>query len=420
MHLILLILVLNLLVGCGPAAFGGSNVPREKSPNVPGEDARLLVDGNTAFALDLYQRLIDDGSNLIYSPYSSSLALAMTYAGARGETEQQIAQVMHFSLPQERLHPAFNALDQALVSPDNSKSEEGAFQLHIANSLWGQQNYEFLPEFLDTLSMNYGGGLRMVDFQSSPDVARQAINDWVSDQTKEIIKDILPPGSVSVRTRLALANAIYFKANWLNPFESYRRPDIRFNLLDGSQVIPEMMSLSEELKYASGDSYQAVELPYVPFNGNSLSMIILLPDPGTFAEFERSLDTASLDEIMRSFLDRNVDLKIPRFEYDSSVNLRNTLSDMGMPDAFNQNNADFSGMDGTRGLFIDSVHHKACIAVDEFGTEAAAATIAIVAQGIEIFTPEVELTVDRPFIFLIRHQETGAILFMGRVLDPTR
>jgi serpin B len=398
-----------------------SNKPRDTSPQVGQAELAQLVAGNSQFAFDLYQALRQEGGegNLFYSPYSISIALAMAYAGARGETERQMAEALHFTLPQDRLHPSFNALDLELASRGEQPIAENGrpFRLKVANALWGQRGYHFLPEFLELLAINYGAGMHLLDFATAPEACRIVINEWVSDQTEGKIQDLLPSGSITPETRLVLTNAIYFNAAWHYPFDEELTRDGVFHLLDGGQVTVPMMSQTEILGYTEGDGYQAVELPYRGRDEQSveLSMVILLPESGRFAEFESSLDAERVDAILKDLAPRDVALTMPKFTYDSSFSLKETLAAMGMPDAFS-GAADFSGIDGTRDLFIGDVVHKAFISVDEAGTEAAAATAVIMLGAAPL--PPVEVMIDRPFIFMIRDIETGAILFLGRVTNP--
>jgi serpin B len=388
-----------------------SQVSRVIAPQVSLADLNELVAGNNAFAFDLYQALRARDGNLFYSPYSISVALAMTYAGARGETEQQIAGTLHYTLSQDRLHPAFNTLDLKLVG-----EKQDDFKLHVANSLWGQTGYVFLAEFLDALARNYGAGLRLLDFQKEPEPSRQTINDWVSEQTEDRIKDLIPQGAITPDTRLVLANAIYFDADWQHPFSKHSTQDAPFNTLDGEQVTLPMMGMDDpaSLSYARGEGYQAVELPY---QGGQMSMLILVPDAGRFEAFEAALDAGRVETILKQLQPQVVNLHMPKFSYTSDLDLANTLAALGMPLAFRPGEADFSGMDGSRDLFIGDVFHKAFVAVDEAGTEAAAAT-AVVMKLTAMPVFDVDLTVDRPFVFMIRDTETGAILFVGRVLNP--
>ncbi len=396
-----------------------SNLSRDTSPAVPGSELDELVAGNTEFGFDLYDVITEEGKNLFYSPYSISIALSMTYAGARGNTETQIADTMRFTLSQEKLHPAFNALDLALESRGEGaagKDGEG-FRLNVANSTWGQMGYGFLPDFLDDLAVNYGAGMRLVDFIGATEECRLYINRWVEVETEERIKDLLAEGVLTVDTRMVLVNAIYFNAAWKYPFvEDATHPD-EFHPLEGGPLTVSMMEQTEELTYYGGDGFQAVELPY---DGDELSMVIMLPDAGQFEVFENNLDAGRIDTVVAGLSAREVHLTMPKFEYEAQFGLKPTLKAMGMIDAFMPGVADLSGMDGTRFLFVDDVIHKAFVAVDEAGTEAAAATAVIIG-----FTsaPDpsqiVEFKVDRPFVFFIRDIQTGAILFVGRVMNPT-
>jgi serpin B len=423
-HIVLVATVLLSLVGCmAPAGKSGggqlsaqsaqSDKERVAAPDVAAPELKELAGGNSAFAFDLYQTLREEKGNLFYSPYSISLALAMTYAGARGETERQMAQVMHFVLTQDRLHPALNGLDLALARRGQGaqgKDEKG-FRLHIVNAIWGQRGYQFLAAFLDLLAENYGAGLRLLDFKSNPEASRVTINDWVSEQTEGRIEDLIPPDVINPLTRLVLTNAIYFNAAWAEPFQEGQTQDGPFYLLDGSQVTVPMMHQTTSLGYAAGQGYQAVELLY---DGRELSMVLLVPQKGTFEAFESALNAGRVEAILQDMRYARVALAMPRFEFESNFSLADALQAMGMQDAFG-GAADFSGMTGSRDLFIRAVIHKAFVSVDEAGTEAAAAT-AVVMEKLGMPEEPVEVTVDRPFIFLIRDIETGTILFVGRVV----
>jgi serpin B len=393
-----------------------SDKPYDTSPDVSAIDLETLVEGNTEFALDLYQQLNQENDgNLFYSPYSISLALAMTYAGAEGETEQQMADVLHFILEDEDLHAAFNKLALELASRGEGAegTDDEGFRLNIVNAIWGQQDYDFLSEFLDVLAENYDAGLRILDFVNNPEESRITINDWVSEQTEGRIKDLIKEGVITSLTRLVLTNAIYFNAAWQYPFDEENTYDDTFYLLDGSEITVEMMHQTEELGYTEGDGYQAVELKY---DGGELSMIILLPEEGNFEAFESSLDAETLEEIIANIGTANVTLAMPKFEYDSEFSLKDALEAMGMTDAFSMD-ADFSGMTGNTELFIKDVVHKAFVSVDEAGTEAAAAS-AVVIDLKAVPGEPAEVTIDQPFIYLIQDIQTGSILFIGSVVNP--
>ncbi|AUX20739.1 proteinase IV [Sorangium cellulosum] len=402
---------------CRDPDTAGCVVASEKTrilePSVPDADRKELADGNTTFALELYRRLGAEPGNLFCSPHSVSSALAMTYAGARGETAAQMAGALRFTLPGERLHPAFNALDLALAGRGKGAEgrDGGGFRLHVANAIWGQVGYSFQPSFLDVLAQSYGAGLRVVDFVEAPEAARGIINAWVARRTEDRIRDILPEGAIGPSTRLVLTNAIYFNAAWQFPFKEEQTTPGDFTLAGGSTVSVPMMAGVAQLRYGEGDGYQALEMPY---EGGELSMLLVLPS--ALGELEAGLDRARLDGILDSLGERSVAITLPRFKVESTFDLVPPLSELGMPIAF-RGDADFSGISGQGGLSITDVIHKAFVSVDEAGTEAAAATAVVIG---ETAAPEpATIRFDRPFLFFIRDHATGAILFVGRVANPS-
>lgn len=414
-----LVMVAGLAACAEPSGPGGvvqSEKPRVESPSVAQTDLEALVNGNNAFAFDLYQVLKKEDGNLFYSPYSISEALAMTYGGARSTTETAMKNALSFTLPQDRLHPTFNSLDLQLKQrgQDAKGKDDKGFRLNIVNAIWGQKDYTFLPAYLDLLGQNYGAGLRTLDFIKDTEASRVTINDWVAEQTEQRIKDLLPQGSISNLTRLVLTNAVYFNAAWLHPFNEGATQDGTFNLLGGGTVTVPMMRETESYGYAEGTDYQAVSLPY---DGNELSMVVLLPQAGKFATFENALDAAMVKGITDKLAGQSVALTMPKFEYSSQFGLKDALSTLGMAEAFTPS-ADLSGMNGDRDLFIHDVLHKAFVSVDEEGTEAAAATGVIVGVTSAPASP-IAVEIDRPFIYLIRDNATGSVIFIGRVLDPT-
>lgn len=393
---------------------------KQETPRAPEAGLAALTQGNIAFALDLYRVLRKEEGNLFFSPHSVSLALAMTYAGARSTTAQQMAQALHFDLPQERLHPAFNALNRELAARATARSNPGeehtGFTLNQANAIWGQRGHHFEPAFLDLLAAHYGAGLRLADFAGAPEPSRTRINDWVREQTQNKIDKLFPPGSITASTRLALTNAIYFKAQWQHPFNKAETRDAAFTLLTGRQASVPTMHATDALPlpYASGTDVEAIQLNYF----GDVSMVVLLPKPGQLGAFEAALSPERLRHIVEGLKVEHVKVAMPKFRYTSdSVSLKQTLQALGMADAFDAGAADFSGMDGAHNLFISDAFHKAMVAVDEAGTEAAAATgVAMAAAG--FVDPPIEMKIDRPFIFLIRDNKTGALLFAGRIVDP--
>lgn len=392
-----------------------SGKPYRSPANVPETNLQALIEGNTVFALDLYQYLRGEEGNLFYSPYSITLALAMTYAGAAGQTAEAMAQTLHFTLPPEQLHPALNALNQRLTTPPTPPNpEEPPFELHIANALWGQKDEPFRSAFLDLLAENYNAGMQTLDFPADPEGARQRINAWVAEQTRDKIRDLLQPGDITSRTRLVLTNAIYFKAAWRYPFKPEDTREGDFTLLNGQKVRVPMMHLNKELAYAEGEDYQAAALPYA---GGDYEMVVLVPTTGQFKAFEQTLTPQRLDEILTRLEPTQLDLTLPRFTYDARLSLKSALEAMGMKIAFDPDRADFTAMSEYPGLFIGNVVHKGFVAVDEAGTEAAAAT-AVIMERTSMPARSATLRVDRPFIFLIRDRQSQSILFIGRVLRP--
>jgi serpin B len=397
-----------------------ADVERDTAPDIGKEEMDELAAGNTAFAFNLYQAVCSQEGNLIYSPYSVSLALAMTYAGARGSTRQQMTDTFHFTLAQRQLHSAFNALDLDLArrgetEPALRRMGRQRFKLNVANAIWGQDGFAFHEDFLKVLAINYGAGLWLFDFTSQPEAARQVINDWVAEETEDHIKDIVPPGAITPDTRLVLANAIYFNASWFFPFNEGRVHDEVFHLPDGGEVSVPMMTQQKPLGHVRGEGYQAVSLPYY---GGDAAMIAIMPDEGWFEAFEASFNAATFNAIVASLAQQDIRLTMPLFEYETDLDLSQTLAAMGMPDAFSPAAADFSGMSNIP-LFISAALHKAFVRVDEIGTEAAAATVIAMAGAVEGKPPEpVVLTLDRPFIFAIYDRVSGTVLFVGRVVNP--
>jgi serpin B len=403
-----------------------SPLGRDTSPAYSENELRQLVRNNNTFAFELYQIIKDKTDNLFFSPYSISVALAMTYAGARNQTETQMASALNFNFPQNKLHSLFNALELELANRKQSETRESSeggkyLKLNIANAIWTQEDHPFLDQFLDTLAINYGAGIWLLDFQANPEQARLTINDWVARKTENKITDLLEENQIDWFTRLVLTNAIYFNAAWAIPFNKEVTYDGDFYLTDDSTITVPMMipeegngENGETYSAALGPGYQAVELPYY---GGEFSMLIVIPDQGMFSAFEKSLDYLLIEEIVNNLREEAITVRMPRFGYESKFDLANALTGMGMTDAFNSNLADFSGIDGgVGGLFIGAVIHNAFITVDEAGTEAATAT-AVVVFGIGVQEPR-EIIINRPFIYMIRDIKTNAILFLGRVKHP--
>jgi len=403
--------------GLGEAAASGERLART------GANTTVATTAITHLTSALYGAAIrgaGDG-NVMFSPASVAIALAMTRAGAAGETAAQIDRVIQ-SVDPETLHAAMNALDAALATRsgtfDLPGGEKGEVRLALANALFGQRDYHFGEDFLAVLKREYGAGMKLVDYRHATEAARVTINAWVAGQTADRITDLVPEGVLDDMTRLTLVNAVYMKAAWLYPFAKASTQDGAFTRPDGAAVSVPLMSFTagtERLGSGQGDGWQAVELPYA---GGSLAMTVLVPDVGRLAAVEQALGADLLDQVQSSLGTANVQLRMPRFEVEQQLRLRDALIALGMPDAFDPERADFSGMSIEERLFIADVLHQANMTVDESGTEAAAAT-AVVMRATSAIVDVVPLTIDRPFLVFVRDLGTGTVLFAGRITDPT-
>ncbi len=395
-------------------------------------DTEVIVQSNNKFALDLYAKLRAKEGNLFFSPHSISTALAMTYTGARSQTETQMAKVLHFptvlrgvgcgpnkepikhpefTWESTRVHSAFKTILEDL----NARGKKEGCELSIANALWGQKGYGFLKEFLELIKINYNGGFNEVDFAGAVESARITINSWIDKETKGKIKDLIQPRVLNKMTRLVLTNAIYFKGNWARQFKKDKTENAPFTLLNGKRIDVAMMNKTADFNYMETESFQIIGLPYT---NNELSMIILLPkEIDGLAGIEETLILKNLSQWLGRFHKCQVMVSVPKFKVISQFSLADTLKSMGMPDAFSEK-ADFSGMNAKRDLYISAVIHKAYVDVNEEGTEAAAATAAIIGEksiapgAIPVFRA------DHPFLFLIRDNHSGSILFIGRMMNP--
>ena len=377
-----------------------------------GEVPAELVDGNNQFAWKLYGKLAEREGNLIFSPESISTALAMTYVGARGETAEQMVQTLHFSMPADELAAGYAALLKRF-----HRVGKGSDQLAMANRLWGQRGYEFRPEFLLTTREFFGAELGQVDFGKT-ESARQTINDWVADQTADRIENLLPSGAIDSQTKLVLTNAVYFLSDWQYKFNKATTRPAPFYFTETESADMPMMNLTKHLSYANADGVQVLSLPY---RASGLSMIILLPEKRDgLSELESKLDSKQVDQWLKQLKPQKVRVYLPRFKMSEPFRLKDVLSAMGMPIAFSEAHADFSGTEPRGELCLSAVVHKAFIEVNERGTEAAAATA--VTETPRSIAPKLEEPIvfraDHPFVFMIRDRETGSVLFLGRVNDP--
>jgi serpin B len=380
-----------------------------QGPDAPVADRAEAVAGNNAFAFDLYSQLRVKDGNIFFSPDSVATALAMTYAGARGQTASEMASVLHFTLEPRRLHPALGALLHDL----NRGGQAGHYHLAVANALWGQQGAHFLPDFLNLTRTNYGANAQEVDFQGASEAARRTINAWVEQETQDRIKELLQPGTVSPLTKLVLTNAIYFKGDWNAQFKKEQTHDAPFTVGTGAKVAIPFMNQTGHFPYWEDDGTQVLELPY---KGKNLSMVVLLPGKlDGLADLEKTLTADRLGGWLQKLHEQKVVVGFPRFRTTFRSNLGSTLGKLGMKQAFTSA-ADFSGMTEEK-VSISEVIHQAFVEVNEEGTEAAAAT-AVVSNAPGPVEQVAVFRADHPFIFLIRDRQSGSILFLGRLTSP--
>jgi len=432
MKKILAALVVLVLVGAVTAAavlfifpYQPNQPPQADDTGSTPQGIQEVVGANNKFAFDLYSELAkSETGNMFYSPYSISAALAVTYEGAKGQTADEIKSVFHFP-ESSTLRPNFAAIYNDINNGSN------AYELRTGNALWVQQDYPFLPDYTSTVEKYYGGKAANVDFVNETEKSRQTINSFIEEQTNGRIKDLIPSGLLTSLTRLVLTNAIYFKGTWEWEFDTSDTRDQDFKITPTNAVKAPTMYMKPEkarFNYADLEKLQILELPY---KGGKISVLILLPKQGEDYDFETGkmivsnytlgdieLSSDKLSEYKTQMTETKMDsISLPKFEFDTKYGLAVNLIALGMPTAFSDS-ADFSGMDGTRNLSITAVIHQAFIKVDEKGTEAAAATAVIV--GTTAVAPRNIFRADHPFIFIIQEKETGNILFMGRVTDPTK
>ena len=412
-----LVIVIIALVGVGIYYLKNQGPTPEPIPVADDKGAtsagiNSVISANNQFALDLYSQLKNNEGNIFFSPYSISTALAMTYEGARGKTAEEMQSVFHFPTDSNTRRSSFAAIHNQLNKPDSK------YKLNIANALWAQNDYKFLNDYLTTLQQYYAGKATNVDFKNSTEEARQTINKWVESKTNDKIKDLFPQGSLNDMTRLVLTNAIYFKGTWIKQFEKSQTRDEDFRISSTNTIKVPMMRRTDKnakFNYTETDNLQILEMPY---EGDKLSMMILLPKDDNLSSLENSLSLEKINDWRSKLREQRVDVFMPKFTFDTKYFMNETLAKMGMPTAFTYD-ADLSGMDGTQNLYIQKVIHQAFVDVNEEGTEAAAGSG--VSIGLKSAMPQqIVFRADHPFIFAIQDKDNGNILFLGRVSNPKK
>ncbi len=401
-----------------------SALTRETPPMATESETIQFGNDSRDFAFELYAQAAaqaGDAGNTFISPYSVRLALAMQSAGARGQTLTEMQSALHFNLPAQALHQAFNRTDTALAGRgdelvgsdfEEEPASTGDLLLRLVNGAFGSKDVDFQPDFLDTLATHYGAGMFSADFAHAPEQQRLAINDWVEENTNQRIVDLLPEKSIDESVALVLVNTIYFKGSWLDEFDSSNTREEPFHAPGGDVTVSMMNGYAEQ--YTEGDGYQALELPYI---APAVRMLFILPEAGRFAEIESGLDRGFFDGVRSGLSRHSVTLKVPKFSFETDFGLTSALQAMGIEQLFQSGVADLSGIAGPPGdLYVSDTFHSTFVAVDEQGTEAAAAT-ALITRATSA-PPPAEFFLDRPFLFAVVDDPTGQVLFVGRLMQP--
>ncbi len=417
--LTLLVIISLFLSACESSGVSSLSSGQEASilddSQASSEKTNEVVSGSNQFAFDFYKKAKDDpinkNKNIFFSPYSMSVALAMTYEGAEGKTAKEMQETFHFPEDNETRQSGFAGIHNSL----NKKDKE--YQLHTTNALWAENTYEFKKEYFDLISKYYGGEVTSLDFLNKKEESRLTINKWVEDWTNDKIKDLIPSNSITPLTRLVLTNAIYFKGDWAKQFDKKDTRKESFKISENNEIKTDMMKITgeeAEFYYMEDDEVQVLKMFY---EGNDLSMLVILPKEDSLVSIENIINNEKLLNWKSKLVHLRANVYLPKFTFESKYFMNEMLKEMGMPTAFSES-ADFSGMDGTLRLYISDIIHQAFVEVNEEGTEAVAATAVIATE--KSISPNFKVfKADHPFIFLIQEEETGNILFMGRVIDPT-
>lgn len=388
----------------------------DSPPVTPGGDAAPAVTASNAFGFAFHREIMGAEGNLAYSPASISMALAMTYAGAKGDTADEMKKTLRFPAKADALHGGWASVISGWQGAEH-------VEISVANRLYGDKKYTFEAPYLALTKSRYGAPLLSVDFAGAPEAQRTLINDWVEKQTRDRIEDLIPAGGVSGDTRMALVNALYFKSQWATPFDTKRTADAAFAAPKGSVTVP-MMTQTEHMSYAEVDGVKLAQRSYK--NGDFATLFVLPEKADGLAELENKLDAKLFTSWTSALSGERVEMKLPRFEIEQKepLELGGMLQKLGMSAAFQRGAADFTGITNPKNpedrLFIEKVYHKAFIGMDEAGTEAAAATAVMMGRAGGMPSEPKAFHADRPFLFFIRDAVTGLVMFTGRVVDPSK
>ena len=416
----LIVLLCIICAGCtGTEDVVAGETDALENSELSNKSTANVTDANNRFAFDLYKRLASESSdsdaNVFFSPLSLSSAFALTYEGAGGKTAEEIRSVFYFPESIETLRDGYLRINAGINAKDPK------YDLQIANALWAENTYPFLDDYITTAEEYYSANTTNLDFISHPEESRLIINTWAEEKTRKKIKNLIPEGAIGPLTRLIITNAISFKGTWVTQFDQNRTYNTSFHTPSGTSVTVGMMQKTDEdalFGYTETDDLKVLVMPYDHESEKELSMVVLLPIENDLKAAEEVLNTRTLAELENSLEVQQVRVYFPKFTIETEYSLSDTLTEMGMPTAFSDA-ADFSGMDGTQYLYISDVVHKAYVDVNEEGTEAAAATaIMMTGKGLAEEDPVPVFRADHPFIFLIQDNETGMILFLGRVSNP--
>lgn len=416
-------LLVTLVLGCGGTSSDTSsqndgratlrsNLERDQAPFISDTDFETYIDGHYDFTVALYRSLELENSNTLISPFSIHTAFGLLHAGAAGATEAEIESALRYNLQGSDVYPALNKFSLDLESRNWPGNEDkDPVELSIVNTFWGQQGLDWKETYLDRIALHYGAGIETLNFAELPDESRLVINNHVADSTRDRIKDLLPPGAINSGTVAVLTNALFFKAPWAVAFDTYSTSSQSFTNLDGTTSDIELMYQMEWAGYYEDEELQALELDYA---NHELSMVFILPKDGQFNDVESELSGSDLKAIVDNLRPAMGDIRLPKFTFESDFLLNQPLADLGMSSLFQS--ADLSRMLDNSSLAVTGVFHKTFIALDEAGTEAAAAT-AIAVTDTAAPSSDFSFRADRPFLFMIRDKATNGLLFFGRVSE---